>query len=67
MKSSCIKTRELFNGHKNGSLKDAESINEAREHVKTCDSCRDAALDNSISDLFPDPVHPLRVGENRVR
>jgi hypothetical protein len=52
MKSSCIKTRELFNGHKNGSLKDAESINKAREHVKTCDSCRDAALDNSLSDLL---------------
>ena len=52
MKSSCIKTRELFNGYKNGSLKDAESINAAREHVKTCDSCRDAALDNSLSDLL---------------
>jgi hypothetical protein len=52
MKNSCIKTRELFNGYKNGSLKDAERVNEAREHVKTCDSCRNAALDNSLSDLL---------------
>jgi hypothetical protein len=52
MKSSCIKTRKLFNGYKNGALKDAESINEAREHVKTCDLCRDAALDNSLSALL---------------
>ena len=64
MKSCCIKTRKLFNGYKNGPLKDAESINAAREHVKTCDSCRDAALDNSLSDLLslsfeealPEPV-----------
>ena len=52
MKNSCIKTRKLFNGYKNGSLKDAERVNEAREHVKTCDSCRNAALDNSLSDLL---------------
>ena len=52
MKNSCIKTRELFNGYKNGALKDAERVNEAREHVKTCDSCRNAALDNSLSDLL---------------
>lgn len=52
MKSSCIKTRELFNGYKNGSLKDAERVNEAREHVKICDSCRNAALENSLSDLL---------------
>ena len=52
MKNSCIKTRELFNGYKNGSLKDAERVNEAREHVKICDSCRNAALENSLSDLL---------------
>ena len=52
MKNSCIKTRELFNGYKNGSLKDAERVNEAREHVKICDSCRSAALENSLSDLL---------------
>ena len=52
MKSRCTKTKELFNGHKNGSLKDAERINSAREHVKICDSCRDAALENSLSDLL---------------
>ena len=34
MKNSCIKTRELFNEYKNGSLKDAERVNEAREHVR---------------------------------
>lgn len=52
MKSRCIKTRELFNGYKNGSLKEVEVVNAAREHVKTCDSCRDALLDNSLSDLL---------------
>jgi hypothetical protein len=52
MKSRCIKTRELFNGYKNGSLKELEVVNVAREHVKTCDSCRDALLDNSLSDLL---------------
>ena len=52
MKNSCIKTRELLNGYKNGSLKDAERVNEAREHVKICDSCRNAALENSLSDLL---------------
>jgi len=52
MKSRCTKTKELFNGHKNGSLKDAERINAAREHVKICDSCRDAALDDSLSALL---------------
>ena len=52
MKNSCIKTRELFNGYKNGSLKESEGVHAAREHVKTCDSCRDAALDNSLSDLL---------------
>ena len=52
MKSRCTKTKELFNGHKNGSLKDAERINAAREHVKICDSCRDAVLDNSLSALL---------------
>ena len=52
MKNSCIKTRELFNGYKNGSLKDSERVNEAREHAKICDSCRNAALENSLSDLL---------------
>ena len=60
MNNRCIKTRELFNEYKNGSLKEAEIITEAREHVRTCDSCRDALLDNRLSDLlslsFEDPL-----------
>ena len=52
MKSRCIKTREFFNEYKNGALKDTERINATREHVKICDSCRDALLDNSFSALL---------------
>ena len=52
MKSRCIKTRELFNDYKNRSLKDAEVINEIKEHVRTCDSCRNTLFDNSLSNLL---------------
>jgi len=52
MKKICAKTRDVLNRYKKGSLKNSGEIDEAREHIKSCVSCRNFALDKSLSPLL---------------